>query len=443
MGPEVVLLSRRRIAPLASAALLAAGLLPAAEGAVTVRGRGIEIEFDARLHSRVVAVRDGSRIEVGPFSASETVLAAGGERLDFAFAEHSEEPYSDEIGAGRRHRLVGRGKDLQKTLEIVFYDDWPESAVFRTVYENLGSQSVAIETWTQNRYAIAAPADRGEPAFWSFQSGSYDPRPDWVLPVPNGFRQENFLGMNSTDFGGGTPVVDVWRRDVGLAVGHLELTPRSIYLPVSRQTRDRAATLGVRAIAGKTLAPGERLTTLRTFVAVHRGDHFQALVKYRQLMLRQGIRLPTSPPSAFEPIWCAWGYGREFTTEQVLGHVAGRRAGSACAGSRWTTAGRWPWAIGRPAPAKFPRGDADMKKFVDRVHAAGFRAQLWWSPLSAGPGSRLEREHPEQLLRNQDGSTRADHLLGFRLSLPGRPRRSGRTPGRSSARLSANGGSMR
>ena len=34
-----------------------------------------------------------------------------------------------------------------------------------------------------------------------------------------GFRQENFLGMNATDYGGGTPVVDVWRRDVGLAVG--------------------------------------------------------------------------------------------------------------------------------------------------------------------------------------------------------------------------------
>ena len=28
--------------------------------------------------------------------------------------------------------------------------------------------------------------------------------------------------MNATDYGGGTPVADVWRRDVGLAVGHLE-----------------------------------------------------------------------------------------------------------------------------------------------------------------------------------------------------------------------------
>ena len=405
MGPEVVLLSRGRPGPRAFAALLAACTIPAAARAVTVRGRGIELEFDARLHSRVVAVREGTRIEVGPFSASETVFAADGERLDFAFAEHGEEPFSDGIGAGRRHRLVGRGRDLQKTLEIVFYDDWPDVAVFRTVYENLGPQSVAIQTWTQNRYAIAAPADRGEPAFWSYQSGSYERRPDWVLPLPNGFRQENFLGMNSTDYGGGTPVVDVWRRDVGLAVGHLELTPRSVYLPVSRQTRDRAATLGVRAVVGRTLAPGERLTTLRTFVAVHRGDHFQALVVYRRLMLRQGIRLPTAPPSAFEPIWCAWGYGRGFTTEQVLATLPLIRQlgfGWATLDDGWQVAeGEW-----NPAPGKFPSGDAGMKELVGRIHAAGLKAQLWWSPLAADPGSRTAREHPEWLLRNQDGSTR-------------------------------------
>ena len=47
-----------------------------------------------------------------------------------------------------------------------------------------------------------------------------------------------------------------------------------------------------------------------------------------------------------------------------------------------------------------------MKAFVDRIHAAGLRAQLWWSPLSAKPGSRTEREHPDWLLRNADGSAR-------------------------------------
>ena len=30
--------------------------------------------------------------------------------------------------------------------------------------------------------------------------------------------------MNASDYGGGTPIVDVWRRDVGIGVGHVEPT---------------------------------------------------------------------------------------------------------------------------------------------------------------------------------------------------------------------------
>ena len=204
---------------------------------MTLRGRGIELEFDDRLHSRVVAVLPAGRVDLGPFSASETVETAKGPRIDFVFVDHVEEPFSDAIGSGRRHRIVGRGPDLEKTLEIVFYDDFPEVAVMQTTYANLAAAPVAIEAWVANHYAIAAAPGKPEPAFWSYQGGSYEHRPDWVLPLRAGFRQENFQGMNATDYGGGTPVVDVWRRDVGLAVGHLELVPKSVSLPVSRRTR--------------------------------------------------------------------------------------------------------------------------------------------------------------------------------------------------------------
>ncbi|MEP6995833.1 MAG: hypothetical protein ABI968_15020, partial [Acidobacteriota bacterium] len=103
-------------------ALLAVGLLPFAAGALTVKGAGIELEFDARLHSRVVAVVAGNRIEFGPFTASETVKTGRGERLDFALVDQVEEPFSDALGKGRRYRLTGRNADLEKlekTVEIV------------------------------------------------------------------------------------------------------------------------------------------------------------------------------------------------------------------------------------------------------------------------------------------------------------------------------------
>ena len=95
--------------------------------------------------------------------------------------------------------------------------------------------------WTNQRYSINASTPAAQPAFWSFQSGSYEKRPDWVLPLKPGFRQENFLGMNAPDYGGGTPVVDVWCRDIGIAVGHVEMAPKLVSLPVEAHGCDLLA----------------------------------------------------------------------------------------------------------------------------------------------------------------------------------------------------------
>jgi alpha-galactosidase len=209
--------------------------------------------------------------------------------------------------------------------------------------------------------------------------------------------------MNASDYGGGTPVVDVWRGDVGIAVGHIETSPRLVSLPVTMPNASES-TVAVTATGPWTLAPGQSLETLRTFVAVHRGDHFGALVDYRGVMEKQGLAMRQAPPSAFEPIWCAWGYGREFTVDQVVGTLPVAKR----LGFRWATLDDgWQVAEGdwTPAPKKFPRGDADMKALVDRIHEAGFRAQLWWAPLAADPGSATHRAHPDWLLLGPDAAT--------------------------------------
>ena len=151
------------------------------------------------------------------------------------------------------------------------------------------------------------------------------------------------------------------------------------------------------------LAPGASFDTLRSFVTVHHGDHFATLRAYSALMQHQGLKIPAAPADAFEPIWCAWGYGREFTPQQIFDSLPVVKQ----LGFRWAVVDDgWQVAEGdwRPTPAKFPAGDADMKAMVDRIHAAGLKAQLWWTPLAADPGSRTEREHHDWLLQNVDGS---------------------------------------
>jgi alpha-galactosidase len=152
-----------------------------------------------------------------------------------------------------------------------------------------------------------------------------------------------------------------------------------------------------------TLKPGETLDTYHSFVAVHQRDYFQSFRDYSAVMQKRGVRFDPAPESAFGAIWCAWGYGKPFTptqVEQALPEV--KKLGFAWVGvdDGWQT-NEGDWAL---LPAKFPNGDRDMKALVDKIHAQGFRAQLWWAPLAAKPESNVATKHPEELLLNEDGS---------------------------------------
>jgi alpha-galactosidase len=122
-------------------------------------------------------------------------------------------------------------------------------------------------------------------------------------------------------------------------------------------------------------------------------------------MMKQGFQMAKAPDEAFGAIWCAWGYGRSVQPQQVYDTLPTVKR----LGFSWVTLDDgWQNNVGdwQLDPKKFPNGDADMKALVDRIHQEGFKAQLWWSPLSAVPDSGLLREHPDYELLNSDGSTR-------------------------------------
>jgi alpha-galactosidase len=363
----------------------------------------LRIEFDHDLRSRVVALLGANPRILAPFSASETVTGIRA-WSDFALSASRRERVSDAFGAGERLSLTGKSGDLRKDVLVTIYSEFPSFAIFDVTYTNEGPSRLAIRGWSNHQYSLGAtPGERG-PAFWSYQSGSYEKRPDWVVPLRAGFKQDNFLGMNASDYGGGTPIVDVWRKDLGLAVGHVEPGPRLISLPVSMPDASHAH-VAVRGSHDRTLEPGESFHTLRTFVSVHQGDYFRTLTEYRRLMVRQGFQMASAPDSAFGPIWCAWGYGRSVQLKQVYDTLPTVKK----MGFSWVTLDDgWQNNYGdwNLDAKKFPHGDADMKALVNRVHDEGFKAQLWWSPLSAVADSQLLKTHPDFLLLNRDGSKR-------------------------------------
>ncbi len=119
-------------------------------------------------------------------------------------------------------------------VTVTVYDDFPAMAFFDVQYTNTGASKLAIKSWTNNAYTVNAQRGAGSPGFLVL--------PEWFLREASrtgscrcmtNFQQENYQGMNASDYGGGTPIVDVWRRDVGIAVGHVETRPKLVSLPVS------------------------------------------------------------------------------------------------------------------------------------------------------------------------------------------------------------------
>ncbi|MFZ0391902.1 MAG: glycoside hydrolase family 36 protein, partial [Calditrichia bacterium] len=281
--------------------------------------------------------------------------------------------------------------------------DFPAMAVFKVTYTNNGDDKLQVDSWTSNHYEINA-GEMGEDdttAFWTFQSGSYESRPDWVLPISEGFSQDNYMGMNATDYGGGTPVVDIWRKDVGIAVGHLDTVPKLVSLPVNMDDAE-GAELAVRYDIKKPLNAGDRLETLQTFVAVHQGDYYETLTAFSDLMAKKGIKKAEYTQSTYEPIWCAWGFRRDFTMDQIYGALpVVKELGYkwAVLDDGWQTA-EGDWYLNKE---KFPRGDKDMIKLVNNINKQGLKAKLWWAPLAVDPGTDLIKNHKDFLLLNKDG----------------------------------------
>ncbi len=393
---------------------------PIAGESPQIQSQSLRIEFDGNMRSRVVARMKDKDVPLGALSASETVTGKDHSWSDFAIDSQKHERITDVFGAGEKLTLTGSSGALRKTLSVTIYDEFPKLAVFDVSYTNTGKSKVEIRGWNNNSYRIEAQRGSGQAAFWSFQSGSYERRPNWVLPLHVGFDQQNYLGMNASDYGGGTPIVDVWRRDVGLGVGLVEPGPRLISLPVSMPNA-RQARVSVQYRHDRSLEPGESFHTFRSFVAVHNGDYFQTLLTYRGYMSKLGFHMASAPEDAFGAIWCAWGYGRNFKPQQVYDTLPTVKR----MGFTWVTLDDgWQNNYGdwQLDPKKFPHGDADIKAMVDRIHQEGFKAQLWWSPLSAVPDSKLLQDEPDLVLENQDGSRRKISWWNSDYLCPAQPR---------------------
>ena len=406
--------SRRQFVQLAGGAALTLrhGLVPAATSAATQPGPGhaaaalddgtLRLDWNTRLHMRVSRRVESRWVPLTNWGRSDYLLRDDGRHIaDFALQHQARSSIDDAGGPGTRLTLTGISADgVEKTVTVTVYERRAGMALVRVAYRNTAPTILSFRSWTNGDAELIAVGARA-PAFWCYSGASYEDRRDWVQPVAAGFAQDNFLGMEASDYGGGTPIVDVWHRDGGLAVGHVESTPKRVSLPV--EARRGAVRVAVCGHEKRNLRPGASFETPETFVAVHGGDYFTVLTAYRQLMATRGLTPAAPPATSFEPIWCAWGYERSCTTELIEGTLPKVRE----LGLEWAVIDDgWQARIGdwNPDRAKYPNGDADLRHLVANIRTAGLKPRLWYSPLSVAPGSDCLHAHADMLLLDKDGA---------------------------------------
>lgn len=361
----------------------------------------IQIEFDPRMRLRVG--RPGEHLK-NPWAAGDYLLLSDGKKINvFSLRSQHVSDVDGVHGQGRQLTVSGVSPaGIEKTVAVILFQRYPGFALYRASYRNPTNQHLKLGGWVLAEIQIAAsPTNRHPVPFWSYCGSTHEDRRDWVQPVQAGFQQDNYLGMSASDYGGGTPIVDVWRRDAGFAVGHVEVVPKLVALPVS--CSEAGARLAVASSKVTMLEAGDSIETLQGFVAAHSGDHFSTLDRYRRIMAERGVGFTTPPAAAYESIWCAWGYERDCSVdliEKTLPKVQDLGLRWAVVDDGWqSNVGDW-----RLNPEKFPRGIADMQQLVQSIDAHSLKARLWFAPLAAAPGSDLLHDHSDLLLLDKDGA---------------------------------------
>ena len=339
-------------------------------------------------------------------------ITVEGNKVVFKTVGTSKKSISDKFGRGKCYIFKGEsvsGPEITRELKLSVYDAFPSTVVVDAVYRNRSGEELSVDGWSMCDLQVQAEAPA--PYFWSFQGQSTSAREDWIKPVGDEFYQRNFMGMNPADdhvdYGGGVPVVCLWRRDAGVIIGHLEPTPQIVSLPVDKKAGNDYADIAVVKDYEEpvVLSPDGSLDTYTCFISLYSGDCFGALRNYAQLLDKVGVKMPESVPEAYETAWCAWGYERKFTIAEIVGTLPKVKE----LGFKWATLddgfqiAEGDWDL---TPERFPNGDADMKYMVDEFHKYGLKAELWWTPLAADPGTEFLRKYPDALILGKDGQPR-------------------------------------
>jgi alpha-galactosidase len=382
----------------------------------------MKVQFDKQMRCRVDRKNGDQLVSiVGDGDTPYYLVINGIEVKDFEVneAEVDISRLRNEFGKGTRLKLTGNGRGpqksiIEKVLYVDMYEEFPNAALTKIEYRNVNATpGLYIEKEVDNHFKLDASRVNktyDKHAFWILQGGSYASRPDWILPVTDDFLCQNYQGMQEMIVkmnnkkklvGGGLPILDVWCKETGFFIGSIREKPTLISLP-AQVCEEGYLHIGIEYNRESLKFGKEIYRSIPTIIGIHDGDFYNGLKTYADVMAQKDLKMPVMEPShsAYEPIWCGWGFGPDFTQKQMIDMIpVVKELGFKVV----TLDDGWFYDNGDfvPRDDTFPNGDADMKQFVKTFHDHDLKIKLWVTWCIAGP--KLQKEHPEWLLRDQDG----------------------------------------
>ena len=325
---------------------------------------------------------------------------------------------------GKHIELTGKNSaaDLEETLVVEVYDEYPSVALVSVSIRNLGKSELKLDAVDLDRHRLNASL--ADPAvapndMWSFDGASIEWGRENVFQIPRKFSQQNQMGSvvevkgDLGRVGGGIPVAAFWTKTVGEAIGHVETLPLVLSVPVKTEA-DGDVDASVHLTPDRALQPGESYSSPETFVAVYSGDYYQPLRIYSDVIDGEGLKRPTTNSEDYAVSWCGWGYLANVTPAQMLGTIPKLKE----FGIHWATLDdRWFNNYGDWQPRNDTFPDGEIQKMVQQFHQQGIKVQLWWLPLAVedgGPGyeshsyavSDVVKEHPDWLILDKTANRR-------------------------------------
>jgi alpha-galactosidase len=324
------------------------------------------------------------------------------------------EPVQDSHGPGLR-LFVQVSNSRRPTLEFsaTVYQDAPflvlELAVLNTLSVPLKVQDLnplEIDPEWGGKFSLGAPLaglyctgwQSWSPAGWKPTTGRdvrtalgplFAPMHDSPVlrPLQSGHFSSDLVGV-LTPSGDGP----------ALLVGQLSTADQFGYLEVQLE-KSRASIGFACAASGVPLAPQERLASERVALCLAPPGQSPLEAYGEALGQEMAARVQDMPPRG----WCSWpAFGPKVGEKDILRQIV------CLEGSRdrlplqiLQVDDGWERAVGDwEANERFPHG---MRWLAERIREAGFTPGIWLAPVISQPRSRIAREHPEWILRDERG----------------------------------------